>query len=78
MKTNTFLIRATSGREAVMRLPIGRYGAITQKGRDIIGKRFYEGGTNTKHNMKYALNLEAFSNGKELAEAIEKYNKNIL
>jgi hypothetical protein len=75
-KQQLFLIRADDEREAVMRLPVNRYGGITQKAFDAIHRRFYDGASNTHHNMRYALNLEAFSNGRNLVEAIEKYYRN--
>lgn len=77
-KQGVFLIRADSGRECVMRLPVGKYGGITTKAYQIIRRRFYECATDTQHGLKYALNLEAFSNGRDLAEAISKYNNGVL
>lgn len=74
----TFLIRATSGKEAVMRLPIDRYGGITHKGREKVEQRFYDGSTNKKHGVQYALCLEAFNSADDLIHALNKYNKNII
>ena len=78
MKQQTFLIRADNEREAVMRLPVNGHGGITHKGFEQIHARFYDGATETTHGMKYALNLEAFSNGRDLTEAIRRYYKNEL
>lgn len=78
MKIQTFLIKTTKKKEAVMRLPVGRYGVITPKGFDIIANRFYDGITNTRGCLEYALNLEAYSNASDLVEALTKYQKNIL
>lgn len=72
----TFLIRADNDRECIMRLPVNRYGGITHKGFTIIHNRFYDGATGTTHSLKYALNLEAFSNGHDLSDAIKKYYQN--
>ena len=59
-----------------MRLPVGRYGGITTTGFKTIHRRFYDGQTDTPHGLKYALNLEAFSSGHTLKDAIEKYYLN--
>ncbi len=72
----TFLIKATSGREAVMRLPIDRYGGFTTKAHKLIQQRFYEGSTDTHHGVQYALCLEAFTTGDSLAAALHKYRAN--
>ena len=61
-----------------MRLPVNNHGSITQKGFEIIHARFYDGATKTTHGMKYAINLEAFSSGHDIAEAIRKYYQNVL
>ncbi len=76
-----FLIRAELGRtgtlkECVMRLPVDRYSGITSKGHQMIAQRFFDGTTQTPGRYKYALNLEAFSNGADLGKAIESYQKN--
>ena len=76
MKTNTFLIKASNNKEAVIRLPVNRYGGITTKGIKLVQARF---STPEKINgLKYALNLETFSSGASLMEAISRYQKNIL
>ena len=67
---------ADSGREAVMRLPVDRYGGITPKGYTTIRARFYDGAEQKQHGLKYAVCLEAFSTGKDLQEAIKSYYKN--
>lgn len=59
-----------------MRLPVDRYGGITQKGMELIRRRFHDGATNTPHWMQYALNLEQFSSGRNIVEAIGDYYKN--
>lgn len=76
-----FLIRAELGRsgqlkECTMRLPVGRYGGITQKGMQAIRSRFLDGNTGLEGSMKYALNLEAFSSGHAIVEAIGKFYEN--
>lgn len=73
MKTQTFLVKATNGKEAVMRLPVGKYGAITQKAFDAISQRFYDGVTDTRGQLQYAVNLEAYSNADDLIFALESY-----
>lgn len=77
-KLNLFLIKATSGREAVMRLPVTRCGAITTKGFELVRKRFYDGSTDTYHGLKCALNLEACCNADSLGKALVNYQKNII
>lgn len=72
----TFLVKATSGREAVMRLPVGKYEAMTPKGLKMIRARFYDGSTGISHSLAYALNLETFSNADSLIEALNRYKKN--
>ncbi len=42
-KTQTFLIKTDTNKEAVMRLPVDKYGGITMKAREAIRKRFYDG-----------------------------------
>lgn len=76
-----FLIRAELGRsgvlkECTMRLPVGRYGGITDKGMKAIRARFFDGTMQQEGSMKYALNLEAYSNGHDIAAAIETYYQN--
>ena len=71
MKLNTFLVKTDGGHEAVMRLPIRKYGAITTKAFKMVRERFNESG-------KYFLNLEAFNSGEALTDAISRYQKNIL
>jgi len=66
------------GKEAVMRLPVGKYGRITPKGLKNVDRRFFDGATGTYDRLAYALNIEAYSNGRELKEAIERYLMNIL
>lgn len=77
-KINTFLIKANNDKETIMRLPVGRYGAITPKALKMIRSRFYDGSTDTQHSMKYALNLEAFSSADTLSQALKNYQKNVL
>lgn len=77
-KTQTFLIKTNQGKECVIRLPINQYGGITRRGFDIIGKRFFDGITGKRGQLKYVLNLEAYSNGEDLSKALEKYHKNII
>lgn len=77
-KLNLFLIKATSGREAVMKLPIDRYGGITHKGFELVRKRFHDGSTDTYHGLKCALNLEACCNADSLGKALVNYQKNII
>jgi hypothetical protein len=75
-KQSVFLIRADNDRECVMKLPVNRYGGITSKGFAQVRSRFYDGTTATQHGLKYALNLEAFSSGHNIAKAIEQYYRN--
>jgi len=80
-RQKTFLIRAELGRsgvlkECVMRLPVDQNGGITNKGRQAIRSRFFDGSTQTPGSMQYALNLEAFSNGHDITAAIKKYYEN--
>lgn len=78
MKTCTFLIKSMDNREAVMRLPVKRNDGITTKGFKLIGERFYNGTTKEKGQLKYAVNLEAYSNARNLIEALTNYQKNII
>jgi len=71
MKTQTFLIRADNGKEAVFRLPVGKYGSLTPTAFKTVRTRLNGG-------MKYALNLEALSNGRDIQEAIRRYYANKL
>jgi len=73
-KLQTFLIKDSNGREAVMRLPVSsKYGEFTQKAYQIIGRRFFDGITGECGRMEYAINLEAFSNADDLISALENY-----
>jgi hypothetical protein len=78
MKLKVFLIRADNDKEAVMRLPVDQYGGITHKGMQLIGKRFYDGSTGKTHWLKYAVCLEAFTNGEDIIQAIESYYSNTI
>jgi len=69
MKYQTFLVKTENEKEAVMRLPVNVHGGITPKGFKIVRSRFNDG-------LRYALNLEAFSSGRDLAAAVTKYYKN--
>lgn len=76
MKTQIFLVKATNGMEAVMRLPVGtRYGSLTRKAFDLISKRFYDGVADTRGQLAYAVNLEAYSNADDLISALESYKQ---
>ena len=75
-KLTTFLIRADNDAEAIMRLPVNRYGSITPKGTTAIRNRFFDG--STSHYARYVLNLEAFSTGQNLKDAIDSYLANKL
>jgi hypothetical protein len=77
-KQIVFLIKADNGKEAVMRLPVDRYQGITAKGHQIIRQRFYDGSAKVYHGLKYALNLEAFTNGEDLMQALSNYQKSII
>lgn len=77
-RLNTFLIKATSGREGIMRLPIDRYGGMTTKAHKMIEQRFYDGATSTPGSMKYALNLEAFTSADSLMQALEHYKNDTI
>lgn len=68
MKLNTFLVKAENGREAVMRLPTGKYGTITHKAFDMCRARLGD-------KARYFLNLEAFNSADVLIEALNKYKK---
>lgn len=61
-----------------MRLPVDRYGGLTMNGYKAIRRRFYDGSTDTEHGLKYAINLEAFSSGHNIAAAIEQYYQNAI
>lgn len=71
MKNKLFLIRTRTGKETTVRLPINSIGLITQKGLKIIRDRF-------NSSLDYALNLETFTTGNNLIEAITKYKNGIL
>lgn len=77
-KHQTFMVKATSGREGVMRLPVGKYGALTTKAFKMIRQRFYEGATDTEHGLQYAVNLEAYTNADDLIKALQNYKENKL
>jgi hypothetical protein len=77
-KLKTFLIRATSDRESVMRLPVNGIGRITTKGHKMIQDRFYEGATDTRHGLKHAICLEEYTNGHDLSKAIANYYANAI
>lgn len=68
MKTATFLLKGDSGREAVMRLPIGKHGSISAKAFAMARARLGD-------SARYFLNLEAFSGADALMEALTKYKK---
>lgn len=78
MKTCTFLIKSADNQEAIMRLPINRTGGITTKGFKLIGERFYNGTTKQAGQLKYAVNLDAYSNARNLIEALTNYQKNTI
>jgi 3-deoxy-D-arabino-heptulosonate 7-phosphate (DAHP) synthase len=77
-RLQTFLVRADNDRECVMRLPVDRYGGITLNGYKAIRRRFCDGSTDIEHGLKYAINLEAFNSGHNIAAAIEKYYQNTI
>ncbi len=77
-KKTLFLIRTESDQEAVMNISTRKDGGFTQKGFKEIGSRFYDGIQQKPGRLKQCLNLEAFSNGLELAQAIARYNKETL
>ncbi len=76
MKYQTFLIKTDNDKEAVMRLPINRYGSFTPKAIKTIRERFYDGSERKYDNWRYVINLEAYSNGHDISKAIEKYYQN--
>jgi len=61
-----------------MRLPVNRNDGITTKGFKLIGERFYNGTTKQAGQLKHAVNLESFSNAKELMAVLTNYQKNVI
>jgi len=72
MKTQTFLVKTTTGKQAVMRLPVNRYGMLTHKALDMISARFYDGVADTRGQLEYAVNLEAYSNADDIISAVSE------
>lgn len=80
-RQKVFLIRAELGRtgalkECVMRLPVDRYNGITHKGMQMVRDRFFDGTTQMQGSLRYAVCLEAYSDGHSIAEAIKNYYAN--
>lgn len=76
LKHNLFLIKADNDEECITRLPVNKSDGITAKGFKIIRERFST--PEASHGLKYALNLEAYSNAESLMVALKNYQKNIL
>jgi hypothetical protein len=71
MKIQTFLVKTTTAKQAVMRLPVGKYGVLTRKAFDMISTRFYDGVADTRGQLQYAVNLEAYSNADDIISALQ-------
>lgn len=73
-----FLVKAANGREATVRLPVGRYGGITPKGFKAIRERLGNGPERDGGGLRYALCLEAFHSAADLTAALESYKRNVI
>ena len=71
MKLVTYLVKTTEGKQAVMRLPVDKYGSFTHKAFDMISTRFYDGLADTRGQLQYAINLEAYNDADDLIHALE-------
>lgn len=77
-KLTLFMIKAGNGKEAVMRLPVNRFGGITPRGFKMVQDRFSNRDTGDIQGLKYALNLESYGSAEALMGALENYRKNII
>lgn len=72
MRLVTYLVKTTDSKQAVMRLPVDKYGSFTHKAFDMISTRFYDGVADTRGQLQYAVNLEAYNDADDLINALQE------
>ena len=73
MTTKLYLIKATNGKEAMLRLPTKVDGSLTPKAFVLVGNRFYDSTTGIRHGIEKALCIENFSSSEKLSMALEDF-----